>query len=809
MITKLGPDDLHRRCDEAVFPFETTDELAGDFRIIGQEKALRSLDFGLGMKSSGFNIFVLGESGTGRMSSVMSILNEIAKKEPTPSDWCYVYNFKNPDSPRAIELPPGRGPEFQRDMEELIKYLKTEIPRAFESKEYEVQKNRVTSEFQEKQEGYLRKLDEEARSYGFSLRKTPAGIFLVPSKPTGEPLTREEYEALDESTKKDLEERGRLLQEKLNDVIRTLKQAERLVNEMIAKLEKMIVLEVLEPALETLKKKYGDNEKILSYLEEVREDILSNIDDFRGPQETPSPFPFLKLPKEEPSFSKYSVNLFVTNGERKGAPVLFESNPSYLNLFGRIEYKYLYGMAVTDFTMLRPGALHKANGGYLVLYVEDLLKNVFSYDALKRALKNREIKMEDVLEQYRLMSTSAIKPEPIPLNVKVVVIGSPFLYYLLFNFDEEWRDLFKVKADFDTKMDRTEENVMKYASFISFVQKAENLLPFDRGACARIVEYGSRLAEHKEKLSTQLGKVADLIREASYWAKKEGSDVVRSHHVQKALEEKIYRVNGIEERLREMMVEGTLIVDTDGEKVGQINGLAVLDLGDYSFGKPSRITAKTYAGKAGIVNIERETKMSGRIHEKAIFIISSYLGSKYAKNKPITLSASITFEQLYEMVEGDSATCAELYALLSSIANLPLKQSFAVTGSMDQNGEVQPVGGINEKIEGFFELCRMRGLNGNHGVIIPKRNVKNLMLKDDVIEAVREGKFTIYAIEKMEEGLEILTGLPAGEIMEDGNYPEGTINYLVMKRLTEITEATEKRREEEEEKKGKDGKNNS
>lgn len=799
-MRKLLPEDLYSPCDERIFPFETTSELDGEFTIIGQVKAQRALDFGLKMKSSGYNVFVLGESGTGRMTLVMNLLNEVATYDETPPDWCYVYNFKDPDSPTAISLEPGRGPEFQNDMAELVKYLREEIPKAFESKEYEVQKNKIVSEFQEKQEEYLRRLDEEARSYGFSIRRTPAGILIVPTKPTGEPLTREEFDSLDESTRRVLEERGRSLQEKLNDIMRTLKQAERLVSEMIRKLERMIALEVVEPAVEGIKKKYSSNQKILSYLDDLKEDVLSNLEDFRAQQEVPSPFPFLKFPKLEPSFTKYSVNVLVTNGGRKGAPVVFESNPSYLNLFGRIEYKYLLGIAVTDFTMIRPGALHKANGGYLVLYVEDLLKNIFSYDALKRALKNKEIKIEDVLEQYRLMSTSALKPEPIPLNLKVVIIGSPLLYYLLYNFDDEWKDLFKVKADFDNRMERNEENIRKYASFISFMQKAENLLPFHRSACARIVEYGSRLAEHKMKLSTKFGQIADLLREADYWARMDGKSVVTDTHVLKALEEKVFRVNKVEERLREMMLEGTLIVDTEGEKVGQINGLAVLDLGDYSFGKPSRITAKTYTGRAGIVNIERETKMSGRIHEKAIFIISSYLGSKYAINKPITLSASITFEQLYEMVEGDSATCAEIYALLSSIANVPLKQSFAVTGSMDQNGEVQPVGGINEKIEGFFELCKMRGLTGNQGVIIPERNVKNLMLKKEVVDAVRDGKFSIYAIEKMEEGIELLTGIPAGELKDDGTYPEGTFNFLVSKRLTEISEIMEKKKEEEEKK---------
>jgi lon-related putative ATP-dependent protease len=423
---------------------------------------------------------------------------------------------------------------------------------------------------------------------------------------------------------------------------------------------------------------------------------------------------------------------------------------------------------------------------------------MFSYDALKRALKNKEIKIEDVLEQYRLVSTAAMKPEPIPLNAKIIIIGNPYLYYLLYSLDEESRELFKVKVDFDSRMDRTPENIEKYAAFIASCQREENLLPIDKGGVAKIVEYGSRFAEHQDKLSTRFGDITDLIRESHYWAKKENSNTVKAEHITKAVEEKIYRINRVEERIREMMLEDTLIVNTSGEKVGQVNGLAVLDIGDYSFGKPSRITAKTFAGRAGIVNIERETKMSGKIHEKAILIISSYLGNKYATKKPISLSASITFEQLYEMVEGDSATCAELYALLSSIAGVPLKQNLSVTGSMDQNGDVQPIGGVNQKIEGFFELCKMRGLDGSHGVIIPKRNMKNLLLKQEVVDAVREGKFSIYAIDKMEEGLEILTGMQAGEMNEDGTYPEGTINYLVAKRLTEISEAMEKKKDKEE-----------
>jgi len=629
------------------------------------------------------------------------------------------------------------------------------------------------------------------------VKRGTTGVLIVPIKENGELLSKEEFEALDEKDRKKMEETGRMFQEKLNDVVRVLRDADKLVRDMLAKLERMIALDLIGPLVEVLKTKYKKFEKITQYLDEAKEEILSHLDEFRTQEEQPSPIPFLKMPKSEPSFLKYTVNVIVNNSSCKGAPVIFESNPTYLNLFGRIEYKVSYGMATTDFTMIRAGALHKANGGYLVIDTLDLFKNPLSYDALKRALKNKEIKIEDILEQYRMISTTGLKPEGIPLNTKVVLVGNPYIYYMLYALDEESRELFKVKADFDSRMDRTTEAVLQYAGFIAHCQREEKLLPFDRTGVAAIIEASSRLADHQDKLSIKFSSIMDLMRESHYWAKKVESKVVKDEHVKKALDEKVLRVNRVEERMREMTLEDTIIVNTAGAKVGQINGLAVLDFGDYSFGKPSRITAKTFAGKAGIVNIERETKMSGKIHEKAIMIISSYLGSKYAVKNPISLSASITFEQLYEMIEGDSATCAELYALLSSISSVPLKQSFAVTGSMDQNGDVQPIGGVNQKIEGFFELCRMRGLDGSHGVIIPRRNAKHLVLKQEVVDAVRDGKFSVYTIDRMEEGLEILTGMSAGQLKEDGTYPEGTINFLVMKRLTEISEALEKKKEQE------------
>lgn len=804
MVKTLNAEDLYKCCDESLLPFETTSELTPLEGTIGQERALKAIDFGLNLDSSGFNIFLLGEKGTGRMSTIKAALEKQSLTKPVPTDWCYVYNFKDPDTPMAISLKAGMSSVFQKDMDELIKTLRVEIPKVFESKEYEKQRNKLIEEFQKKQRDLFSRLEDEAQSKGFSIRKTVSGLLIAPVKKTGEPLTEEEFESLDVNLRKKIEEIGKALQERLDDVTRAVREGEKLLKELLSRLEREAALSAVGHLIEDLKKKYADNNKIINYLDSVKEDILEHLEDFKTTEEQPPPLPFIKVPKAEPTFMRYTVNVLVNNKDSKGAPCIFESNPTYYNLFGRIEHKFQYGIAVTDFSMIKPGSLHRANGGYIVIDALDLLRNIFSYDALKRAIRNKEFKIEDVWEQYRLISTTTLKPEAIPLDVKVILIGSPYLYYLLYNLDEEFKELFKVKADFDSRMQRTDENVKKYALFIASMSKGENLLPFHKSGVAKIVEFGSRLAEHQDKLSSRFSEIADLVRESSYWARKEGQEIVKAEHVERALNEKIYRSNRIEERFQELMTEGTLIVDTSGEKIGQVNGLAVIDLGDYSFGKPSRITARTYVGKAGVLNIERETKMSGRIHEKAILILTNYLGSKYAIKKPISLSASITFEQLYEMVEGDSATCAEFYALISSISGVPLKQSIAVTGSMDQNGLVQPIGGVNEKIEGFFELCKLRGLDGSHGVIIPSKNIKNLMLKKEVVEAVKDGRFSIYPIDIVEEGLEILTGMTAGELQEDGTYPEGTVNYLVMKRLTEISEAMkEKKPETEEEKKAK------
>ncbi|GAB4388266.1 MAG: ATP-binding protein [Thermodesulfovibrionales bacterium] len=798
MTRKLSPDELYKCCDPSLLGFETTREVTPLDGTIGQERAMRSLDFGLSLESAGYNIFILGESGTGKMTSIKSLLGKLSVQEPVPSDWIYVYNFKDPDVPKAIAMKPGHASAFKKEMDELVNTLRSDIPKIFESKEYDKQRSNIMEEFQKKQREILGSLEQEAESKGFSIRKTVSGLLIVPVKKSGEPLSEEEFEALEEDKKKKIEEMGKALQEKLDDAVRTIRGLEKEVRHRLSRLEREAALSSAGHLIEELKNKYGDYEKLTEYLEDVLEDILEHLEDFKAGEEQPqaAPFPFMRPPKPEPSFTRYSVNVFVNNSDTKGAPVVFESNPTYYNLFGRVEHRFQYGAAITDFSMIKAGSMHRANGGYIIINALDMLRNIFVYDALKRAIRDRELRIEDVWEQYRLVSTTTLKPEAIPLDIKVVLVGIPMLYYLLYNLDVEYRELFKVKADFDIWMPGTEENIKKYAEFVAHQSQAENLLPFHKSGVSSIIEYGSRLAGHQEKLSAKFNDITDLIRESHYWAGKAGSDTVTAEHVHRALEEKVYRSNKIEERLRELMAEGTLIVETSGVRVGQVNGLAVLSLGDYSFGKPSRITARAYTGKSGVMNIERETKMSGKIHDKASLIITNYLGSRYAARKPISLSASITFEQLYDMVEGDSATCAELYALLSSLSGVPLRQDISVTGSMDQNGVVQPIGGVNEKIEGFFALCKMRGLDGSHGVIIPSKNIKNLMLKNEVVEAVREGRFSIYPIDRMEDGIEILTGMPAGEPLEDGSFPEGTLNHLVSRRLAEISEALKAKKEE-------------
>ena len=787
----LAAGDLRKSCDTRLFGFRTTAEVPSLDAMIGQGRALDSIDFGLNMPSAGFNIYVLGDAGTGKTSAVRSFILKKAEGEEVPRDWCYVNNFRDPAEPTAISLAPGEGSEFQKDMAELLSTLKVEIPKILDSREYKKERSGIVEEFQKRQKELFSALEGEAVAKGFNIRAAMGEFNLVALDDAGEPLTEESFKSLADERKTAIRENGKIIQEKLDDVMRTLKKEDKATKERLAELERTAALSVLRFHVEEIRGKYPGNAKLSAYLDAVREDVLGNIGDFKAsPEDAETPaVPFLKLARHEPDFTRYAVNAIVDNGAHTGSPCVFESNPTYYNLFGRIQHRFQMGAALTDFTMIKAGSLHKANGGYLVINALDLLRNLFSYDALKRAIKNGEVRIEDVWEQYRLVSTVTMKPEPIPLDVKVIVIGNPEIYYILYNWDEEYRELFKVKADFDNRVDRTGENIRRYAGFVATKAREEGLLPFDPAGVGKIVEFASRLAEHQEKLSSKFSDIANLIRESHYWALKAGAGVVSGVSVEKAWNERVYRHSMIEDRHREVMAEGTLIVETSGERTGQVNGLAVLDLGDYAFGKPSRITTSVCAGKAGVVNIERETKLSGKIHEKAVLILASYLGGTFAGKRPISLTASIAFEQLYGMIEGDSATCAELYSLLSAVAGVPVRQSVAVTGSMDQNGNVQPVGGVNEKIEGFFDLCRVRGLDGAHGVLIPRRNLRNLMLKDEVADAVREGTFRIFEIDRVEEGVEILTGVPAGEIGPDGLYPGGSLYRKVADRLSELREA--------------------
>ncbi|GFE57611.1 Lon protease family protein [Geobacter sp. AOG1] len=789
---KVPVAQLRWECDPSQFDFNTTADLNELEGSIGQERALKSIDFGLDMRDGGFNLFLAGEAGTGRSSTIKNLLKKRAKAEPPPQDWCYVYNFKNPDLPLALALSAGLGSELAGDMKELLENMRNVIPKALDSKEYETNKSAIVEEYQEKNGELFGRLEQEAESKGFALQRTVSGLVMVPQK-EGRNYTQEEYEALEKVERDKIDEAGKELTEKLNDVLRQVRENEKATKDTLSQLDRDLGLAAVGHHIEPLREKYASYEKVIAYLESVQEDILLNLEDFKEQQPQQSPIPGLKLPRQEPSFERYQVNVFVDNKGAEGAPVIFEANPTYNNLFGRIEHiMQMGGVATTNFTLAKPGALHRANGGYLIVDAREVLINPFAWDALKRCIRSGEIRIEDVLEQYRFMSIASLKPEPIPLQTKIIMIGSPWIYYLLFYMEPDYRKFFKVKADFDSRIARTPEIMRDYALFVATHCRSENLLHFDRSGVAGLLEYSSRLVEDQERLSSQFMEIADLIREASYWAGQQQSSVVTREHVRKAIDEKIYRSNRIEERMQEMFDDGTILCDTEGSEVGQINGLSVLTIGDYMFGRPSRVTVRTYIGRGGMVNIEREVKLSGPIHDKGVLILTGYLGGKFAHDKPLSFSASICFEQSYEGVEGDSASSTELYALLSALSGVPIRQGIAVTGSVNQLGKVQPIGGVNYKIEGFYAVCKAKGLTGEQGVMIPASNLRHLMLKDEVLEAVKEGKFHIWSVATIDQGIEILTGVPAGEWQPDGGYPEGSINYLVDARLREMLESMKK-----------------
>jgi lon-related putative ATP-dependent protease len=793
--TSLNAEQVYRKCDPDALGFETTADVPALTQVIGQERAVRAVDFGIGIHSRGYNIFALGPVGTGKASTVMEFLTREAAALPVPADWVYVNNFAQPHRPDAIRLPSGRGCEFRGDMEKLVEDLQGAITLAFEGDEYEKQRRDITHAVSQKQEAKLDELRETADEGGYLMVRTPAGLAFAPKTPEGETMSREQYGELPPEEQKRIDEGLAQLNQELQQVMRLVRQQEKSGREALRELDQEVSTYAAKHLVEEVREKWQGLDEIGEYLDDVLEDVIENAEDFKkADEENPAVFmgvPVSSKQRSEAAFRKYQVNVLVDNSQFQGAPVVRESNPTLQQLVGRVEHLAQFGALVTDFNMIKPGSLHAANGGFLMLEARELLLKPYAWDALKRSLKTREIAIEDVAKQLGMATTATLDPEPIPLNCKIVLVGDPFLYHLLYSLDPDFQELFNVKADFDTVAERTPENERLYASFVANVCRAEELRPFTADGVARVIEQGSRWVSDQQKLSTRFLEVSNLVREAAYWAgHPDGDDpsVVTAADVQRAVDESIHRSNRIEERVREMITRGTILVDTAGEVVGQINGLSVSSVGDYAFGNPSRITATHRLGDGEVVDIEREVEMGGPIHSKGVLILSGYLGSKFASDCPLSLSVRLVFEQSYSGVEGDSASSAELYAILSSLSGIPIRQRFAVTGSVNQRGQVQAIGGVNEKVEGFFAVSKAKGFTGEEGVLIPASNVRHLMLREEVREAVAAGRFHIYPVSTIDEGISILTGIEAGVADASGAYPEGTVNERVARRLAELAE---------------------
>lgn len=795
---ELPADQLRRETNPSSFSFQTTEEVSPLEEILGQERALRSIDFGVDIPSHGYNIFAVGPPGSGRTTVVKQFLNREAVERPAPPEWCYVYNFAEPRRPRALRLPAGRATELRDEMEDLVRQLRNEIPRAFEGEHYEERRRELMLAMEEKQRDLYQGLEEYLNERNFALIRSEAGLAIAPMK-EGEVLSPQAYQDLEDEAREKYESHRAELQEQFDKTMRQVRQLSRQSKEAIDELNSELAGFVVDNLILDLRTRFEECPEVLGYLDRLREDVVKNVQDFLStPDEEELGFP---LPEElrEQEFKRYRVNVISQAGDAGRAPVITEDHPTYPNLIGRVERRAIFGAMVTDFTQIRAGSLHRANGGYLVVQARDLLINPLAWDGLKRALSNSEIKIEDMAEFYGTVATATLEPEPIPLDIKVVIIGDEFLYQALHSYDEDFRELFKIKAQFSHTMPREDGTLEQFAQFVSKLCREEGLRHFDAGAVARLIDESSRLTDDQEKVTTRFADVADLVREASSWAQREDHDLVTAEDMCRTVEERTYRLEYGAEEYRKRIEEGVLLIDTDGTAVGQVNGLSVIQSPDFAFGLPSRITANTFAGRAGVVSIDREVKMSGPIHDKGQLILSSYLASVFAQKTPLTMSASITFEQLYSGVEGDSAASTELYALLSSLSDLPLRQDLAVTGSVNQRGYIQAIGGVNAKIEGFFDVCRAQGLTGEQGVLIPTANVRHLMLRDEIQETVRNGKFHIYAVSTVKEGIELLTGVPAGDPDEEGNYPHESVYGLVQKRLEKYAEEIEREPEEEDE----------
>ena len=795
-VKPLQAKALCQRCDPNQFTFETTAGLEDLTEIIGQARAVEAVRFGIGMEQEGYNVFALGPAGTGKQSLIRQFFEQRATSEPVPSDWCYVNNSEEPHRPRALRLSPGKGVQLRRDMEELVEELRTALSAAFESEEYQTRRQVVEEGFKERQQEAFGEIQQLAQERGLGVLRTPAGFVFAPVR-DGEVLSPEELQELPQEERQRLEAGVKALQEELQKVLRQMPRWRREVRGRVRELNREITNFAVAGLINEVRQKYADLPAVVEYLNATQQDVIENARDFLGQEEQrpqgtdqsasmPLPAPSSRMGL--PSLRRYQVNLLVDHSDSEGAPVIYEDSPTYQNLIGRVEHMARMGALLTDFNLIKPGALHRANGGYLMLEARKVLQQPFAWEGLKRALRSGQIRIESPGQMLSLISTVSLEPEPIPLNAKVALLGDASLYYLLSAADPDFGELFKVAADFGERMDRNSDNQLLYARLIATLVRKEGLRPLDRAGVARVIEHSARMVGDAERLSIRMRSVANLLREADYWAGQAGNGVVTAADIQRAIEAQIYRSDRLRERIQEEILRGTILIDTEGAKVGQVNGLSVIELGDFAFGRPSRITARMRLGKGEVVDIEREVELGGPIHSKGVLILSSFLGSRYARFRPLSLSASLVFEQSYGGVDGDSASSAELYALLSAIAQVPIKQSLAVTGSVNQHGQVQAIGGVNEKIEGFFGLCKARGLTGEQGVLIPASNVKHLMLRHDVIEAVAAGQFHVYPIETVDQGIGMLTGMPAGEADEEGNYPEGTINGAVQAQLVRLAE---------------------
>lgn len=791
---EVPADKLCWQCDPAIFDFECTKDLAPLGEFIGQERAIRAVEFGLSMNLDGYNIYVAGLTGTGKTSMVKRYIKKLieqrqSQKQPYhPEDWCYLYDFTDPDRPQIINLPQGTGKAFRDQISNLLQRLKDELAKAFSSEEYKAERKKTVEESQTEQRKLFHEIGEEAQQQGFLLEMTAAGPALIPLA-EGKPLSQTDYLTLKKPARQELETKRTDLLQKLQANLERVGNLQRQTTERILNTDKAVADFTVSRLFDSLTKTHKDSAKVVKYLTDLKTFTLNNLDLFKEGEEEVQPalgVPVSYLMRGQDPFLPFQVNVFVDNSASEGPPVITEPNPNYANLFGKIERRFLFGGYLSDHTMLKPGALQLANGGYLLLSTNEVLTNPGVWPALKRAIKTKEARIEDPFEQLGLTSSQGLRPQPMPISVKIILIGDGMLYQMLSLYDEDFWETFKVKADFNFEVNRTKENILAFAAFICGCCEDCELRHFDRTGVAKVVEYSSRMVADQEKMSSRFAQIKELVEEAEYWARQEDAALVSGQHVEKAVEERRFRHNLPDERIRELIERGTIMIDVDGAVTGQVNGLSVYSLGDITFGKPARITCKTFLGRGGVINIEREAQLSGRTHDKGILILGGYMGWKYAQENPLSLSASLCFEQSYEGVDGDSASSAELYALLSSLSAVPIKQNTAVTGSVNQKGEIQPIGGVNQKIEGFFQICQAKGLNGDQGVMIPRKNLKNLMLQQEVVDAVREGKFHIYAVSTIDEGIEVITGIEAGERKKDGTYPEGTISYKIDKQLKDM-----------------------